>query len=83
MRYIAMCYFILIARRENEIRFNPEIGTFSCIPWDNNYALIDGMEGSLGERGPDTIHNTRVFDRTEPLRIPRQYPLIFRRWIQT
>ncbi|PWR75439.1 CotH kinase family protein [Methanospirillum stamsii] len=45
---------------------NPDTGTLSWIPWDNNYALMDGMGGSMGGMGPDGMNRTEGFGMMPP-----------------
>jgi len=40
---------------------NPDTGTFSWIPWDNNYAFMEGMGKNFGDGGPAGMNNPPAF----------------------
>ncbi|MGV8108740.1 CotH kinase family protein [Methanospirillum sp.] len=45
---------------------NPDSGTFSWIPWDNNYAFMEGMGKGFGGAGPDRMNRTQEFGFMPP-----------------
>lgn len=46
---------------------NPDTGTFSWIPWDNNYAFMEGMGKNFGDGGHDNrMDKTSGFDIMPP-----------------
>ncbi|HOJ95566.1 MAG TPA: CotH kinase family protein [Methanospirillum sp.] len=45
---------------------NPDTGTFSWIPWDNNYAFMDGMGKTFGGDGPLGMNKTPGFGFAPP-----------------
>ncbi len=45
---------------------NPDTGTFSWIPWDNNYAFMDGMGKNFGDGGPVGMNKTPDFGFAPP-----------------
>ena len=45
---------------------NPDTGTFSWIPWDNNYAFMDGMGKNFGDGGSAGMNKTLGFGFASP-----------------
>lgn len=45
---------------------NPDTGVFTWIPWDNNYALMDGMGGRFGREAPPEMNRDGEIGMTMP-----------------
>ncbi len=53
---------------------DPDTGTFSWIPWDNNYAFMEGMGKNLGDDGPAGMNKTPGFEFALPVRMNMTLP---------